>query len=165
MCATAHHQVCEVPSFGVGVPHGEKQPAVKVRLADGTASKARRENCRQTGCEWNVWLVSLSGWAVAHKVKLCKKTGFLQRGTSRVFLLSVGSPSGNTPTWAGQVAGALLHLPLCHRGPSSIIAHGETHLYVGIAWPVDLLCDAPRLKDCGRRNRNEWGATGGFSRF
>lgn len=95
----------------------------------------------------------------SHKVKLCKKTGFPQRGTSRVFLLSLGSPSGNMPTWAGQDGGALLSA-LVPPWPSSIIAHSETYLYVRVTWPVELFCDAPCLKDCRRMNQNERRVTG-----
>lgn len=92
----------------------------------------------------------------AHKVKVCKKTGFLQWGTIRVFCLSPGSPSGNMPTWAGQDTSA--------DAPSSafvspslswIIAYSETHLYVRVARPIALFHQAPRLQNCGHTQQNE----------
>lgn len=106
-----------------------------------------------------IFWARLFEWLNAHKLKLCKKIGFLQQGTRRLFRLSLGSPSGNMPIWAGQDAGALLSALVSPR-PSSIIARSETYLYVRVTWPRGLFCDAPRLKHCGSMNENEQRATG-----
>lgn len=126
---------------------------MKVRLADCTGGRVKKNIGVKLAR--NDILARFIEWLNAHKLKLCKKIGFLQQGTMRVFCLSLGSPSGNMPTWAGQDAGALLSALVSPR-PSSIIARSGTYLYVRVTWPRELFCDAPCLKHCGSMNKNEW---------
>lgn len=136
---------------------------MKVRLADCTGGKVDENSGFKLAT--NDILTRFIEWLNAHKLKLCKKIGCLQQGTRRVFRLSLGSPSGNMPTWAEQDAGALLSALVSPR-PSSIIARRETYLYVRVTWPGELFCDASRLKHCESINENGWRVTWlSFSKF
>lgn len=86
---------------------------MKVRLADGAESRRKETRLRTPlSSRLNCYLWKVKFGLHAHKVKVCKKTGFLQWGTIRVFCLPPGPPSGNMPTWAGQDTSVIICLCL-----------------------------------------------------
>lgn len=104
-------------------------------------------------------------WLAFHWVTKCSQGEALQEHWVPAARNKSGlSPISGIPLWKhadlkqGRTL-ALCYLPLSHRGPSLMIAHSKTYLYVRVTWPREPFCDAPRLKHCWRMNENGWRVT------